>query len=198
MSHLAPLDYGMLPAFPAAPLNRSTVNNGRVDLMSPMPSLAIHAPSASASSLNEEPRRGDTGAECIARRAISGIHSATPLNTLFFSPDNVNALQQGIRYRIFEESEGQFVIGPQNERELLIVMRSIYYQHGRNDPENALQSVRDLNARVIAWCVPEVLNNLRQYEGYKRDVSTLPMPLPRAPIASMKGTRTLELTPINR
>jgi len=191
MANFAPLDYGMLPAFPAAPLNRSTVNNGRVDIMSPMPSLAIHASSVPAA-----PRTNDDGAECTARRAISGIHSSTPLNTLFFSPDNINALQEGIRYRIYAESEGQFVIGLQNERELLIVMRSMYYQYGRNDPDNALQGVRDLNARVLAWCVPEVLNNLKQYEGYKRDVSTLPMPMPRSPIASMKGTRSLELTPL--
>jgi hypothetical protein len=57
-----------------------------------------------------------------------------------------------------------------------------------------LPQVRALNVKVLDYAVPEVLSNARQYEKYKKDVSTLPVPLPHAPLATMKGTRTLEIS----
>jgi len=157
---------------------------GRVDLSSPRPPLFVQQ-------ADDRP----TGACNFSSQARAGVHTSTPLNELFFSRENIEALQQGIRYRVWVESQGRFTIGRQNERELMIIMRSIYYQHARHSPNDIVGQVRELNGRVIEWSVPEIMNNLLQYEGYKKDISQLPMPLPRAPIASMKGTRSLELTP---
>jgi hypothetical protein len=114
------------------------------------------------------------------------------LTCTFFSKANIDALQDGIRYRVYQETG--LVIGRQNEQELNIVMRSIYFQYGRNLPTNVLGQVRELNAKVLDYAVREVLSNVRQFEKYKKDVSTLPVPLPHAPLATMKGTRTLEIT----
>jgi hypothetical protein len=133
--------------------------------------------------------------DCYGHAARAGVHTSTPLNELFFSKMNMDAVQDGIRYRVYVESNQRFVIGRQSERELMVVMRSIYYQYARHMPTDIVGQVRELNARVIEWCVKEVLSNLLQHEQYKKDISQLPIPLPRAPIASMKGTRTLELTP---
>lgn len=159
---------------------------GRVDLSSTRPVLSIQQ-------ADERP----TGACSFSAQARSGVHTSTPLNELFFSRENIEALQQGIRYRVWVESQGRFTIGRQNERELMIVMRSVYYQHARHSPSDIVGQVRELNGRVIEWSVPEILNNLLQYEAYKRDISQLPLPLPRAPMATMKGTRSLELTPLS-
>jgi hypothetical protein len=158
--------------------------NGRVDAMTAQPNVRIEQGSLSS----------PAAAGCsTVRAARAGVHTSTPLNELFFSNENVEALQEGIRYKVWVESEGDFKIGHQNERELTIIMRSMYYQHGRNAPTDIVGQVRELNGHVLAWAVPEIITNMKQHEQYKKDISTLPMPMPHAPLVTMKGTRSLEM-----
>lgn len=156
-------------------------NNGRIDLMSPMPALNIPA-------YQQKTVRNDT----FAQEALFGQLASTPLSKLFFSEENINALQEGIRYRVYKETDGQYIIGRQSDQELKVVMRSIYYQNALHQDSNIVGQVRALNAKVLEWAVPEVLSNLKQYEVYRRDASTLPMPLDRSPIISSKGSKSLE------
>ena len=115
-----------------------------------------------------------------------------PATTLFMSRTNVEALQQGIRYRVYVDSRGRHVIGRQSDAELAIIMRSILLQDGRNATDTgAVQQVRALNALVIAFCVPRIISELVAYENSLDDVSRLPMPLDRGQIASSKGDRQL-------
>jgi len=160
-------------------------NNGRIDALTPSKPVFIEQGSMGGRA---------AASACFSRSARAGVHESTPLNELYFSNENLKALQEGIRYRVWVESNGEFKIGHQNERELIIVMRSIYYQYGRNSPNDVVGQVRELNAMVLKWAVPEIMNNLLQHEQYKRDISQLPIPIPRAPLATMKGTRSLELT----
>jgi hypothetical protein len=156
--------------------------NGRIDLMSPLPSLEI--PQFQQRSMNNA---------SFKTEATMGQTAPNNLSALFFSPENIDALQQGIRYRIYVETDGKHVIGRQSDTELKIVMRSIYYQHAKHNNTSIVAQVRELNKYVLDWVVPEVLTNLKQYEVYKRDASTLPMPLERAQLSTMKGTEVLEL-----
>jgi len=113
---------------------------------------------------------------------------------LFMSRANVEALQQGIRYSVYVQSGRRHVIGRQSDTELAVVMRSVLLQKGRNaDDTSALEQVRALNAEVIGFCVPRILNELGAYTSYLNDVSSLPVPLERAQIASTKGERSLQL-----
>lgn len=132
---------------------------------------------------------------------------ANEVSALFFSQRNVDALQEGIRYRVYAESGGRFVIGRQSDVELGIVMRSYYLQHGRDRPgagagaggggrnnnRGPLEEVRRLNAMVLDFCVPRVLQEADSYIQYRKDAATLPMPMPRGEIATSKGTKTLEM-----
>ena len=115
------------------------------------------------------------------------------LNDLFFSPMNVNALQDGIRYRVFVESQGRFVVGRQSDVELGIVMRSIMLQEGKNKDEDVVEQVRVLNGMVLDYCVPLVLREAGSYLVYRRDVATLPEPISRGEMVTSKGTRSLEM-----
>ena len=72
-------------------------------------------------------------------------------------------------------------------------MRSIYLQYAKNLDNDCIGQTRELNKRVINEAVPSILSNLYQYETYRRDASTLPMPLDRSPLVTTKGTKTLEL-----
>lgn len=161
---------------------QGAVQNGRVDLMSQLPSFHI-------SSYQSRPTNNDN----YHVEATYGQIAPTPLSQTFFSPENIQALQQGIRYRIYVETEGRHIIGNQNEQELKVVMRSIYFQHAKHQSVDILGQVRSLNAKVLEWAVPEVLSNLKQYETYRRDASTLPMPLDRSPLMTTKGSKTLEI-----
>ena len=158
------------------------VANGRIDLMSTIPTLSI-----------PQYQPGSTNNRTFSKEATAGQLTASPLSDLFFSECNINALQDGIRYKIYVETDQKYVIGRQSDNELKIVMRSIFYQHAKHDHRPIVDQVRELNAYVLAWAVPEVLSNLRQYEVFKRDASTLPMPLERAQMSTTKGTKVLEI-----
>jgi hypothetical protein len=156
--------------------------NGKVDLLSAMPSFNI--PSYQQQSVNNKN---------YAKEAVSGMITLTPVSDLYFSEKNIEALQQGIRYRVYVETSGKYVIGRQSDQELKVVMRSMYFQYGVNTAGNTVGQVRVLNGKVLDWVVPEVMSNILQYATYRRDASTLPMPIDRAPLVSSKGTKVLEI-----
>ncbi len=123
-------------------------------------------------------------------------HTVAPsrVQAVFFSRVNTDALQDGIRYRVFQETGGEYVIGRQSDVELGLIMRSIYLQYGRNDEGGGtLSQVRDLNQRVLDYCVPLVTQELSMYMRYRQDVAQMPVPMDRGQLATTKGSRTLEL-----
>tara|TARA_B100000405_G_scaffold247306_1_gene180732 strand:- start:1038 stop:1427 length:390 start_codon:yes stop_codon:yes gene_type:complete len=121
--------------------------------------------------------------------AIEHTISKNDVNSIFFSKENVAALQQGIRYTVFRES--QQIIGNQNETELMVIMRSIYLQYAKNLPDNILSQIRDLNGRVLDYVVPKITIELNQYKTYIRDASGLPVPMDRGQNTSVTGTKFL-------
>lgn len=156
--------------------------NGRIDLMSSMPLLEI-----------PQYQQKNIDNTAYAAEAVAGVFERTPVSDLFFSVENINALQEGIRYRVWVETNEQYVIGRQNDTELKIIMRALYMQYGQNKAGvDCLSQVRDINKRVLEYAVPEVITNLKQYETYRRDISTLPVPLERGQLATNRGSKTLE------
>ena len=124
---------------------------------------------------------------------ISRNMSCTNVSAIFFSDNNVDLLQLGIRNKILNLSNGKYRIGKQSDVDLKIIMRSIYFQHGKNTNNNVNAQVLDLNTRVIDWCVPEIISNIKQSDKYIMDISTLPVPLDRPDLTTQKGLRTLEM-----
>jgi hypothetical protein len=120
--------------------------------------------------------------------------SCTRLSDLYFSNDNINILQYGIRNKILNESNGEIYIGRQSDDELKIIMRSIYYQYGKNQKDNIIGQIRELNEKVLEWSIPRIITNLKQYNKYIQDISSMPVPLERSQLTSEKGTKSMELT----
>ena len=127
----------------------------------------------------------------FAQQALQSIHVDTPLNQTFFSRDNQQTLQNAIRRRVYEKSEGQHIISEQDDTQLQIVMRSIFLQYALHRDDDIAGQIRDLNERVLEYCVPIVYSNLLQYIGYKRDISRIPVPLEHAVNVSQAGSKTL-------
>jgi hypothetical protein len=125
---------------------------------------------------------------------ISRNLNCTEVSKVFFSLDNINLLQTGIRNKILNDTGGEINIGRQKDDELKIIMRSIYFQHGKNRTENIKAQVLDLNTRVISWCVPEIISNVKQSKRYIEDISRMPVPLERSVYPSIKGVNNLDVT----
>jgi hypothetical protein len=155
-----------------------TSYNGRVNISSQSP-LTIY-------------KQSPTDNSSFYFEAVQGTFTPNQLSNMFFSCNNIDVLQEGIRYKVYQLTNGKHVIGRQSDKDLKVVMRSIYLQHSKNLSNDIIGQVRELNKRVLDWCVREVFSNLQQYDKYVVDVSTLPMPMERSTIATTKGSRTLE------
>jgi hypothetical protein len=125
---------------------------------------------------------------------ISRNLNCTEVSKMYFSMDNINLLQVGIRNKILNDTGGEINIGRQKDDELRIIMRSIYFQHGKNRTDNIKEQVLDLNTRVISWCVPEIISNVKQSQRYIEDISRMPVPLERSTYPSIKGANNLDVT----
>ena len=123
--------------------------------------------------------------------AIKGFFNKNCLNDLFFSNDNINALQVGMRNMVADATNGETIIGKQSEIELKVIMRAIYLQYGRNLDSNVLEQVRSLNKKVLDYSVPKILVEVEQYNNYVKDASSVHVPMERSTNVSNKGSKTL-------
>lgn len=125
--------------------------------------------------------------------AVSHQFLRTDLSDLFFSPQNIDALQHGMMVMVLDKTNGEYRIGRQSDIELKIIMRSIFLQnaqHRRDIP--IVNQVRDLNKMVLHFSVPRIIADIKQRQYYLNDISKLPVPLERAHMMSTKGSKTLE------
>lgn len=122
---------------------------------------------------------------------IKGIHVQSPLNSAFFCKKNMDVLQGMIRHEVYKLSKGEYKIDRQSDTELVIVMRSMYFQYARNLPTNIHRQVMDLNKRVIEYAAPIIMSEIQQYIGYLDKVQTMPEVIDHPRNVSNKGTRTL-------
>lgn len=157
------------------------LTNGRINILTESSKLQI--PSY---------QRSDVNNEKFYAEAIIGNIKPNEVSNLFFSCNNIDVLQDGIRYLIYKRTGGKYIIGRQSDHDLKIVMRSIYLQYGKNLPTNIIGQVKELNGMVLDWTVEEVLSNLKQYDKYREDASTMPMPMEYGRLETRKGSKTLE------
>jgi hypothetical protein len=129
------------------------------------------------------------------REATIGSWTETPLSKVFFSEKNIQILQNGIRAGVFRNSNGQYVIGPQDCDSLKIVMRSVFLQNAANQTQNISGQIHELNQIVLDYCVNQVYSEAQGYMKYLRDVSTLPVPMALPTLSSMNDRTEQKLKP---
>tara|TARA_Y100000389_G_scaffold182994_1_gene200063 strand:- start:816 stop:1271 length:456 start_codon:yes stop_codon:yes gene_type:complete len=123
--------------------------------------------------------------------ALKGNFLKNCLNDVFFSNENVDALQTGMRNMVANKTNGKHIIKRQSDDELKIIMRAIYYQYGLNQTDNILEQVQDLNKKVLEYCVKRILIEIEQYNQYIKDASEMHVPIERSVNLSNKGNKTL-------
>jgi hypothetical protein len=113
------------------------------------------------------------------------------LSKAFFSQQNIQILQNGIRAGVYQKSNGQYTIAPQDCDSLKIVMRSVYLQNAANQPNNITQQVAELNKIVLNYCIQQVYSEAQGYLKYIDDASTLVVPIAH-PVMADNSDRELE------
>ena len=134
-----------------------------------------------------------TGDESAKSDMIRGNWEPNALNQTFFSPENVQIIQNLIRKTVYDQSPTKDIIDPQSTDELLIVMRSQYLTYGRNEPTQIAKQISELNQRVADWSVPKILSEISMYKTYRKDASTLPVPMAHPVNINPSGTKSKPL-----
>jgi len=161
----------------------SKVNNGRVDIKTPNTSMLFQM-------YDKIPAN-----QCATfRNPTEGLWDSTPLSVAFFSQENIQLIQNGIRAGVYKKSNGQYVIGPQDCDSLKIIMRSVFLQYAANQPGNYQEQIIQLNKIVLDYCIQQVYSEAQGYMKYVSDVSTLVVPIAH-PVMANDNDRQLELKP---
>lgn len=122
--------------------------------------------------------------------AIRGNVVATPLNTAYFSPANVQIIQNKLRRDVYDRSGGEFLIDEQSVDELMIVMRAMYLQYSQNRPDHIPEQIAELNQIVADWCVPKILAECSMHKTYLRDIQQLPVPMEHPILLTRAGSKS--------
>jgi len=157
------------------------INNGRINIKSPNTSALFKM-------YDKIPAN-----QCVTfRNATEGLWNDTVLSKAYFSQENIQIIQNGIRAGVYHRSNGQYVVGPQDCDSLKIIMRSVFLQYSANQPSNIPQQIQELNKIVLNYCVQQVYSEAQGYMKYIDDASTLVVPISH-PVQSSNRDRQLEL-----
>jgi hypothetical protein len=156
------------------------VNNGRINIKSPNTSALFEM-------YDKIPAN-----QCVTfRNATEGLWNETPLSQTFFSRENIQIIQNGIRAGVYHRSNGQYVIGNQDCDSIKIVMRSVFLQNAANQPNHIPEQIYELNKIVLNYCIQQVYSEAQGYMKYVDDVSTLVVPIAH-PVQTSNTDRQLE------
>jgi len=127
------------------------------------------------------------------REPTLGQWDETPLSKAYFSHNNIQIIQNGIRAGVYNQSNGQYTIAPQDCDSLKIIMRSIFLQHAVNLETNIRGQIDELNKMVLEYCIRRVYSEAQGYMKYLHDVSTLAVPLSTPVMASQNDRRNYRM-----
>ena len=131
---------------------------------------------------------------------------STPLSVAYFSKNNVDAIQQEIKLRVYQitkedndplytksNNNNGIVISRQDDLQLQIIMRSMYLQYAKNMNSDIAEQINELNELVIKECIPGIITNIKQHLLYVSDIQRYPMPMDHSVNSSSKGDKTFSL-----
>jgi len=131
--------------------------------------------------------------QCVTfREPTLGQWDETQLSKAYFSKENIQIIQNGIRLGVYQKSNNQYVVAPQDCDALKIIMRSVFLQHATNQPQNISGQIYQLNKIVLDYCIHQVYSEAQSYMKYIDDVSTLVVPISH-PVQTSNNDRQLEL-----
>ena len=164
-------------------MNNMNNMNGRVNITGPNLSTKF-------SMMDKIPISTNTNYQNV----LTGNFERNRLSDAFFSHANIEIIQNGIRKGVYDKSNQQIIVDKQPQDVVVTVMRSLFLQNSKNLETNIPQQIQELNTLVLNYCINNVYSEAVSYLNYKRDASTMHMPM-NAPIYSNKTNKTLEQKP---
>jgi hypothetical protein len=164
-------------------MNQNNVNNGKINITGPNISTKfsmmdkIHIISNSNYT-----------------NSLTGNFEKSRLSNLYFSKDNIEIIQNGIRKGVYDKSIRKILIDKQDEDQIVTVMRSMYLQYSKNLDYNIPSQIQELNSYVLKYCINNIYTEAVAYLKYKQDSSNMHIPMDN-PVYSSKKNKSLELKP---
>jgi hypothetical protein len=155
------------------------ISNGRIDLLNAPNQLSLYDKHPTYTSRYDD--------------AMTGNWADTPLSTAFFSMQNQQIIQNGIRAGVYKKSNGSYVISQQSNPDLKMIMRAMFLEHSENRLTHFTDQIKELNQYVLNYCIPRIYGEAQGYLKYLQDASTLVVPM-ATPIHTSLD-KTLELKP---
>ena len=124
--------------------------------------------------------------------ALKGVQKPSLLSTVYFSKDNMDIIQNMLKKYVFIKSGGQYrLMVDQEEKELLVVMRTMYFQYAKNLPYKIKEQIHEINTILVEEIGPRMLTAVQQDVGYQDDISQVHVPMDRPMNVSSAGRKTL-------
>jgi hypothetical protein len=159
------------------------VSNGRIDIQSPDTRSLFNM-------YDKIPAH-----QCSTyRNPLEGQWDDSALSNAYFSKENIQIIQNGIRAGVYKQSNNQYVVAPQDCDSLKIVMRSIYLQYSANLPGNVSGQIEALNQMVLNFCIQQVYGEAKGYMKYLSDASNMYVPIAH-PVLAKDDDKELVLKP---
>jgi hypothetical protein len=156
------------------------MSNGKIDITGPNIS-------AKFSMMDKIPINTNTNYQNV----LTGNFERSKLSDAYFSKQNIQIIQNGIRKGVYDKSQYRILVDNQPEDQIVTVMRAMYLQNSKNLETNISQQIKELNNLVLTYCINNVFNEAVAYLKYKEDASTMHRPM-QHPIYSNKTNKTLE------
>ena len=164
-------------------MNQKNINNGKINISGPNISTKF-------AMMDKIPIISNSN----YTNSLTGNFEKSTLSNLYFSKDNIQIIQNGIRKGVFDKSKGEILIDNQSEDQIVTVMRSMYLQYSKNLDYNISQQINELNSYVLNFCINNTYTEAVAYLKYKKDSSNMYTPMSN-PVYSSKKNKTLELKP---
>ena len=164
------------------------VANGRVNLLDATYSQNPQITDSTNTSLTNK----GTGSSSY-KEAMTGNWERSVLSDTFFSRENIQIIQNGIRAGVYEMSNNQYSIAEQDVDTIKTIMRAVFLEHATNNSTHVRDQIQKLNQIILEFSIKQVYGEAEGYMKYKRDVSVLPVPM--AHPTHINNTKTLELKP---
>ena len=159
------------------------VSNGRIDIQSPDTRSLFNM-------YDKIPAH-----QCTTyRNPLEGQWDDSTLSKAYFSKENIQIIQNGIRAGVYKQSNNQYVVAPQDCDSLKIVMRSIYLKYSANLPGNVSGQIEALNQMVLNFCIQQVYSEAKGYMKYLSDASNMYVPIAH-PVLAKDDDKELILKP---
>jgi len=145
---------------------------------------------------NDRVRNKNSATETILKgdfyKVCEGDENVDQVGKIFFSEENLKRVQKLIKREVFNRTKGEFKLDTdQDESDLLVAMRAVYYEHARFLDFKVVRQVKELNQKVIEYIIQDIITGIKQSYAYIQEINQPIKPINRPLNVSNAGRRTL-------